>query len=149
MLRLEYLNKIKQTSFINLILKDDCSIEVEIDFGGVDYYDYTINFLSEFDNQETFYTDSNSLYFVKRVIKKPLKYSEHFDNYAPANYYPVTSAILLEDIPTGRHMVVTTDRTYGGSVLVPGRIELMWNRRSDVKDGLGVEEFLDERDTNR
>ena len=41
-------------------------------------------------------------------------------------------------------MIVMNDRTQGGSVLSQGNIELMFNRRCESDDGLGMDEPMNE-----
>lgn len=45
-------------------------------------------------------------------------------------------------------MTVMNDRSQGGSVIEKGRIELMQNRRLFHDDSRGVDENLNERDSN-
>ena len=129
---------------MNVVIREDCSIDFELEFAGIDYGDYTVNFDSDFASGGVFYTDSNTIYYTKRIVKQKDTLDKE-ESYAPANYYPVTSAIFLEDVPSGRHMILTTDRTYGGSSLQSGQLELMFNRRSETNDGMGLSEILDER----
>lgn len=42
-----------------------------------------------------------------------------------SNYYPVNSAIAIRKEDSDLQFTVMNDRSQGGSVLVPGRIELM------------------------
>ena len=65
---------------------------------------------------------------------------------ASANYYPVNSAIMIEDEARHLQMTVMNDRSQGGSAYQPGRIELMLNRRTFSLDGLGNPESNNERD---
>lgn len=110
----------------------------------------TINFHSHLKNNGTFYTDSNALEMQHRqlnerpdwILNDTYKYAEMN---ITANYYPINSAIAIRDGPM--QMTVMNDRSQGGSSLVEGRIELMQNRRSNVDDGRGVDEPLNETDT--
>ena len=55
--------------------------------------------LPNFDNAETWYTDSNGLEMQKRMLNKRSFQSE-FDNkgdVAASNYYPINSAIAIRD----------------------------------------------------
>lgn len=76
----------------------------------------------------TFYTDSNGLVMQKRVKDfRPSWDLSYDDSYQreniTANYYPVNSAIYIED--KSLRMTVLNDRSQGGSSLRDGTIELM------------------------
>lgn len=99
----------------------------------------------------TFWTDSNGLGMVKRVLDKRPDYDiQEGDDYQieniTANYYPVDSAIYVEG--NGIRMTVLNDRAQGGSSLRDGTIELMQNRKIPADDHKGVGEWLMERDQN-
>ena len=55
-----------------------------------------------------------------------------------ANFYPVTSALYIED-PHAK-MAVMNDRPQAGSAYKEGRIELLFNRRGTHEDCLGLGE---------
>ena len=61
-----------------------------------------------------------------------------------ANYYPVGSAIVIKD--NYWQLSVMNSRAQGGSVINPGRIELMQNRRINKDDDRGMGEPLNETD---
>ncbi len=78
-------------------------------------HEVTVNFYApNIDNSGVFYTDSNGLEMQKRVL-----------NYRPtwdltitsgglnvtANYYPIQTAIAIQDVVTNMHMVVMNDRS--------------------------------------
>lgn len=110
----------------------------------------------DFDNNQTFYTDSNGLKMQKRVLNEREYYdfNEHWkdDNHPlhnqniSGNYYPVNSAISLFESGTSRQFTVSNDRSQGGASLQPGRIELMQHRRVPADDNKGVNEYLNEKD---
>ncbi|KAH7973868.1 hypothetical protein HPB49_005965 [Dermacentor silvarum] len=60
----------------------------------------------------------------------------------PANYYPVTSWIYIEDKARDLQMLVVPDRPQGGTSLRKGHLELMVHRRHATNDELGNPEFL-------
>jgi hypothetical protein len=109
--------------------------------------EWTANWL--YRTNQTFYTDSNGLAMQKRVLNyRPTwdieaNYNESNQNIT-ANYYPVTSAISINDL--NYTFTVNTDTTHGGTSLQPGVISLMQNRRIPARDSSGVNEFLDEVD---
>lgn len=138
------------------ILKDLPVLKAEVTTFGIPLnkdvgQEVTVNFHTELDNSNVFYTDSNGLEMQKRQI-----------NYRPtwdltiksgglnitANYYPINSAIAIVDETTNMQFTVMNDRSQAGSVIEKGRIELMQNRRSNVDDGRGVDEPLDEVNVN-
>ena len=61
-----------------------------------------------------------------------------------SNYYPISSAIALRN--GSNQLTVMNSRPQGGSVLKPGRIELMHNRRMYYDDHRGMGEPLNETD---
>ena len=61
------------------------------------------------------------------------------------NYYPVGSAISMNDKNSKRRMIVMNDRAQGGTSIAPGTIELMQNRESPSDDLKGVGEVLREK----
>lgn len=63
-----------------------------------------------------------------------------------ANYYPVQTAIAIRDVQKNLQMTVMNSRSQGGSVLQPGRIELMQHRRMYNDDGRGMGEAVNEID---
>lgn len=70
----------------------------------------------------------------------------YFVHNITANYYPINSAIAMDDIFTGRHFTVMNDKSQGGSALWPGNIEFMQNRVLVEDDGLGQDDKLVELD---
>jgi len=91
--------------------------------------------IDNFDNNGTFYTDSNGLEMQKRVLNyRPTwdinrNYAESYDNIT-ANFYPVTSAITIKDPWQNKTFTVMNDRAQAGSSLSPYSIQLMQNRRT-------------------
>ncbi|KAH8298676.1 hypothetical protein KR018_012006, partial [Drosophila ironensis] len=82
-----------------------------------------------------FYTDLNGLQHIKRrrLEKLPLQ----------ANYYPVPSAMFIED--DNMRLTLLTGQPLGGSSLAPGELELMQDRRWQ-DDGRNVgDELLDNK----
>merc|ERR1711893_269289 len=81
------------------------------------------------DNDDTFYTDSNGLEMQKRVLNYRPDFTLVTDEFASSNYYPINSAIAIRDESKSMQLTVMNDRSQGGSVLSDGSIELMQNRR--------------------
>ena len=99
------------------------------------------------DNQDIFYTDSNGLEMQKRVLNQRPDFDLVTDMQVSSNYYPINSAIALRDTKTNMQMTVMNDRSQGGAVIKNGAIELMQNRRLLFDDNRGVEEPLNETDS--
>ena len=82
----------------------------------------------DFNNNQTFFTDSNGLEMQKRILNyRPTwdlqaNYNQSNENIT-ANYYPVQSAISMKD--GSRVFTVMNDRSQGGSALSDGTIEFM------------------------
>lgn len=101
--------------------------------------------IRDFDNNQTFFTDSNGLEMQKRILNyRPTwdlqKNLDDMNLNISYNYYPINSAIAMNDVYSERAFTVMNDRPQGGSALSPGSIEFMQNRRIPADDGKGVEE---------
>ncbi|CDW76004.1 lysosomal alpha-mannosidase [Stylonychia lemnae] len=128
--------------------KQQCQpIEFNVDFSGIDINtEVTINFEDlETQNNGTFYTDSNGLGLIKRKFKNESDIDK-IKALAPQNFYPINSAIFLEDQNNQNQMIVMNDRTQSGSAFRKGHIELMFNRRSSSSDDLGLPDMINEYD---
>ena len=86
---------------------------------------------SQIDSGRTWYTDSNGIELVQREWVQGI-----LDQMIPANYHPVTSMIGVKDDSTS--MFVLNDRAQGGTSIKPGRVELMFNRKTTANDNGGV-----------
>ena len=64
----------------------------------------------DIDSKGVFYTDSNGMGMVKRAVDEHKH--EYFNSYIrpSANYYPITSAIMIEDSDKTNQMIVMNDR---------------------------------------
>lgn len=82
--------------------------------------------IKDFDNGESFFTDSNGRELIKRQLNKRSDY-EYDSTLEPvsSNYYPVTSKIVIKDEKKNLEVAVLNDRAQGGSSLQDGAIELM------------------------
>ncbi|XP_063925700.1 lysosomal alpha-mannosidase-like isoform X1 [Zophobas morio] len=132
--------------------ENDAYIEFDWLVGNLQYIDsygkelvtrYTIQ---DFNNNETFYTDSNGREMIKRQLNHRNDYSyDPSSSPVTGNYYPVTSKIGIKDETNKFQMAVLNDRAQGGTSLTEGSIELMLHRRLTQDDGLGVGETLNEK----
>ena len=108
-----------------------------------------------FDNNQTFFTDSNGLEMQKRVLNyRPTwdfvntNLKESNEN-VTANYFPINSAIAMIDEAQNKQFLVCNDRPQAGSALTKGGIQFMQNRRIPADDGRGMGENVDETDINK
>lgn len=107
--------------------------------------------VNDFNNNQTFYTDSNGLEMQKRILNyRPTwdinkNYDESLENIT-ANYYPIQQAISMKTVDDKRIFTVTNDRSQAGSALENGSIELMQHRRIPADDGRGMGEWVNELD---
>jgi len=119
--------EIYEKAMVHVTLDQDFSVskfDVELDSipgADVDGYEITPTFDAiDFDNNKTFYTDSNGLNMQKRVLNyrsyynftadwaDPNNHPEHNQNIS-GNYYPINSAITLKD--GDRQFTVLNDRS--------------------------------------
>lgn len=96
-----------------------------------------------FTNNKTFYTDSNGLEELKRILDYRPTWQFINDEPASGNYYPINSHISLIDETTKQRLSVLVDRSQGGAVIREGNIEIMIQRRTTMDDARGVGEPLD------
>lgn len=103
-------------------------------------------FYSTIQNDGVFYTDANGRQMIKRTRNKRDTWDIELDEHVAGNYYPVTAKIVIEDEED--RLAVLNDRAQGGSSLFDGSIELMLHRRLLKDDAFGVEEPLNETESN-
>jgi hypothetical protein len=118
----------------------------------IDGYEVIVDFtLEKFDNNQTFWTDSNGLEMQKRILNyRPTwdlqaNYNDSLEN-VTANYFPINSAISMKEPSSDRVFTVMNDRSQAGSALHSGGIQFMQNRRIPADDGRGMGEWLNEVD---
>ena len=100
----------------------------------------------DIENNGIFYTDSNGLDMIKRVYNlKPEYEPSLIGNMITANYYPINSAIYVQDFDGGERMTILNDRSQGATSREKGEIEIMLHRRILIDDGRGVGEALDDK----
>lgn len=95
---------------------------------------------SDIQNNGVFYTDANGLEMQKRVINFRSTYNVDVLEPAAGNYYPINSAIYIQDQESQNRMTLMNDRSQGGSSLKNGSIEIMIHRRILCDDDRGVDE---------
>ena len=108
--------------------------------------DITVNWKSlDFDNKGVFYTDANAYKIMKRDLNKEKVYPEQKELkqvIVSSYFYPVNSAIFIENPMNNQQMAVMNDRPQGGSAYKDGRIELMIIRSGNTQDDLGIWEAM-------
>ena len=98
-------------------------------------------------NRGKFFTGSNGYGWVDRQInKRNGGYDYVVTDPVSANYYPVVGGIGISD--GDRSLLVIPDRSVGGTSLRDGEIEIMVHRRLFKDDAKGMNEPLNETDTN-
>lgn len=99
-----------------------------VDIGVQDNMEIVMRLQTQIDSGETFYTDLNGLQIIKRrrLEKLPLQ----------GNYYPVPSAIFIED--ANMRLSLLTGQPLGGSSLATGELEIMQDRRLAYDDQRGL-----------
>ena len=113
---------------------------------GADGREVVVNWeLVDFNNNNTWYTDSNGLEMQKRILNFRPDYTLDTKEYAASNYYPINSALAMRNIECGIQLTIMNDRSQGGAVLTNGSVEIMQNRRLHHDDLRGVGEALNER----
>jgi hypothetical protein len=138
---------------VRIMIEDLPLLRFDVELYGIPYnrfigHEVTVNFLTDINHADTFYTDSNGLAMQERI----LNYRPTWDleltakQNITANYYPVNSAIAIRD--DDWQMTVMNTRAQGGSVINQGRIELMHNRRINKDDDRGMGEPLNETDSS-
>jgi len=152
----EFEQAIIRAQFSPKLFKELVRFEVDMNsvpLGDKTNKDITVNwkFYDGFDPKAEFWTDSNGLQMQKRQI-------DHLDGHEfkaresriPRNYYPIDSAISMQD-RNGSNVMVTVmnDRAQGGSADLSDKatIEIMQQRRQFASDGReGFDEALNETD---
>uniref|UniRef100_A0AC35TTC7 Glyco_hydro_38C domain-containing protein n=1 Tax=Rhabditophanes sp. KR3021 TaxID=114890 RepID=A0AC35TTC7_9BILA len=107
--------------------------------------DIVTTYITNIHSQNKFTTDCNGRQTMVRTLNSAPDYIYLNEEPVAGNYYPITTSISLEDGVNS--MACLVDRAEGGSSLKEGALELMVHRRAFADDHLGVEEPLDEEDT--
>jgi hypothetical protein len=96
--------------------------------------------------KQEFYTDSNGLYmlFRKWLWRPDINIMNAQNNFA-LNFFPVTSAIYIEDSKTGHRLTLMNDRSQLGSSTSIGEVELVINRATLYDDLKGLQEPLNDK----
>lgn len=98
------------------------------------------------NNNYTSYTDSMGLEMQKRIFNYRPTWNLTVMQPVSGNYYPINSAIYIEDVDSKERMTVSNDRPQAGGNIFNGEIELMLHRRLVDDDARGVGEPLNETD---
>ena len=104
----------------------------------------------DFDINKQFWTDANGLEMQERKINYNPRFPWPVADWqnVSSNYYPVDSAIAVKDTKKQRQVTILNDRAQGGSAdLSKSTIELNQQRRLIQDDNKGVQEILNETDS--
>lgn len=135
-------------------------VEFDIFFGHMDKkrYQYgqeiTVNWQTRnIEGKGVFYTDANALRMVKRDTRTPPKDPKSAAMNVPGFFYPVNSALFIEDTYRALQFAVIPDRPQSASAYHTAptegsqgsRIEYLFMRRTVGNDALGVAEAMDDQ----
>jgi len=105
-----------------------------------------VSYATDFITSSTWYSDSQGLEMIPRVIgKRPYWPSFPFNITEPEsfNYVPMNEAAYIRDV-SDRRLTFVTDRSRGCASQSDGQFEMMLQRRILNDDGRGVAEALNE-----
>ena len=144
---------------VHVYLTDLGTVQYEVDYNSIpmteiDGYEVIAKFqVSDFFNNQTFYTDSNGMEMQERKLNYRPTWDFVNTNLADSNenitgnYFPVQSALSMLDTKSDMIFTVMNDRSQGASALSEGTIEFMQNRRTPGNDNKGMPESLSEVDS--
>lgn len=114
----------------NILRENENALEIRnlIDIGDLSNTEIVMRISTSIENDDTFYTDLNGFELMKRQRFSKLP--------TQANYYPIPSAIYIEDDKL--RLTLLTAQPLGGSSLKGGDIEIMQDRRLDQDDNRGL-----------
>ena len=102
-----------------------------------------IEAIKSVNNKGVFFTDSNGYQWMRREVNKRPTWKNVVTDPLAGNYYPITAGIAILD--ADRALIVSTDRSVGGTSLENNQIEIMIHRRTFMDDSRGVGEPINER----
>lgn len=115
------------------------------------------------ETQAEFWTDSNGVQMMRRVVNYKHNYNHTFNEKVAINFYPVTTAMSIRSkiskfynenkyaylTPMERMLTIFSDRPQSGGALRKGEMMLMLLRSGLVDDARGVAERLYETMSSR
>ena len=99
------------------------------------------------NHENIFHTDDNGYYMQRRQLNHRDDFTVKTNVPIPSNYYPITSAVHIEDSDTKLRLTINTDRSQGVTSLKPGEVEIMVHRLTVQDDWKGLSETLKELDS--
>ncbi|KAL1201363.1 putative alpha-mannosidase [Cardamine amara subsp. amara] len=134
-------------SQITRVYKGQEHVEVEFIVGNIPIEDgigkeVVTQISSSLKSNKTFYTDSSGRDYIKRIRDYRSDWKLEVNQPVAGNYYPINHGIYLQD--SKKEFSVMVDRSFGGSSIVDGQVELMLHRRLLLDDSRGVAENLNE-----
>lgn len=133
---------------VRLTEEDDDFVEFEYTVGPVPFKDglgkeIISRFTTDIESKGLFYTDSNGRQMLRRQRDARPTWTLNLTQPVAANYFPVYTAISIDD-GSSKILTVLNDRAQGGSSMHDGSVELMVHRRLLHDDYRGVGEPLNE-----
>lgn len=124
-------------------------IEVENIVGPIDVSDglgkeVITKWTTQFNSMGAWFSDSNGQEMQWRQRNYQETYVYQPTTPVASNYYPVNTAVYMNDTKTNARITFVTDRSQGCSSLADGELELMVHRRCLYNDGLGLHEALND-----
>uniref|UniRef100_A0A1J3IV57 Alpha-mannosidase n=1 Tax=Noccaea caerulescens TaxID=107243 RepID=A0A1J3IV57_NOCCA len=134
-------------SQVTRVYKGKEHVEVEFIVGSIPIGDgigkeVVTQISSSLKSNKTFYTDSSGRDYIKRIRDYRSDWNLEVNQPVAGNYYPINHGIYLQD--SEKEFSVMVDRSFGGSSIVDGQVELMLHRRLLLDDSRGVAEALNE-----
>lgn len=80
---------------------------------------------SDLQSNREFFTDSNARQMLRRVRDERPTWKLRLTEPVAANYYPITTEVLVRDDKRGVALALLTDRAQGSSSLADGQVEVM------------------------
>jgi len=98
------------------------------------------------NHENIFYTDDNGYYMQRRQLNHRDDFKPKNNVPIPSNYYPITSAVYIEDSDSKLRLTISTDRSQGVTSLKAGEVEIMVHRLTISDDWKGLSETVRELD---
>jgi hypothetical protein len=121
-------------AIVNVMIDEELrSIKFDVDLDSLpvleyDGYEVVAQWkVDNFDNNQTFYTDSNGLDMQKRILnyRPTWNFSESLadsNENITSNFYPINAAITMMDVDNTKVFSISNDRSQSGSALWAGSI---------------------------
>lgn len=142
-------------TLVTRLYKDSDKVEVEWTVGPIPIKDnngreVVLQYQTDLDNENTFFTDSNARQTIARRINKRFDYKFNQTEPVSGNFYPINSHVFLVDVTSSpqKSLIIHVDRAEGVGAYRNGMVEIMTHRRTLYDDNFGVGEPLNETGVN-